>query len=405
MEKTNTSINHPSNILWLSSVPAVWARLICASFCLLSFLWLAKALFLGYYPDFNTQYYVPKLVFSGVNPYLGGSNLYTPQAYPPTVSLFYFPLSLLPLGPASYLFTIISTISLIAALLMLSKIFAVKFFSNINLLLMGLAFMMFPVKFTLGMGQINLIVLFLLVISLWSIKQKKHILSGIFLGVSIVLKLFPLFLPIYLLIGMYSSQLRSNNIRTLVGILSSCVVAIIIVFIFVPWDISIYFLTQTLPSILGGWKLDYYNQSLSGFIGRSFGIGEFANLLKNIISGLLVLLTFIIILKNKQKDFMTTCLIFGCLITLNLIVNTFSWQHHFVWMIVPLYAVFFYIRINKFSKKYFVILGISCMLMNTNLVNPDVVPVVLRSHVFFGGFILLLLQLKLLLTKKTFMFK
>ena len=66
-------------------------------FCLASFIWLCKALFLGYYPDFNTQYYAAKYAFAGVNPYIPQSGLYTPQVYPPSEFFFFLPLTLFPL--------------------------------------------------------------------------------------------------------------------------------------------------------------------------------------------------------------------------------------------------------------------------------------------------------------------
>ncbi len=50
---------------------------------------MSKALLLGYYPDFITQYKVPQLVSKGVNPYRKNEVLYTPQVYPPSEFIFF----------------------------------------------------------------------------------------------------------------------------------------------------------------------------------------------------------------------------------------------------------------------------------------------------------------------------
>jgi len=33
--------------------------------------------------------------------------------------------------------------------------------------------------------------------------------------------------------------------------------------------INVFFYRNVLPTFFGSWKMDYYNQSLSGFVGRS----------------------------------------------------------------------------------------------------------------------------------------
>lgn len=382
--------------------------LLSAVYCTLSFLWLCKAMLLGYYPDFNTQYYVPHLVFAGHNPYLGGSGLYTPQVYPPTEFIFFLPFSLLPLKLSSYLYTALSILSLIASLFLLAKIFNVKFLSKINLLLMGLVFMMFPVKFTLGMGQINLLVLWLMVYGLWLMKKRKEFCVGVVLGVSLVIKLFPILLPVWILVSsppatnmrsIAGRSFHSNGIRIILGIAFALTIAIVFVLIFIPWEVNLTFL-KIFPSLLSSWKLDYYNQSLGGFIGRSWGTDELATILKQALSVTLILTTFFVVLKNRKPDIYSTGLIFGSLINLNLIVNTFSWQHHFVWLIIPFYSTFFYLRKIKAKNIYYLLLTISYLLISINFKDPSILPTLFQSHVLFGGLILLGLDLYLLVDRK-----
>jgi hypothetical protein len=268
---------------------------------------------------------------------------------------------------------------------------------------MSLVFISFPVKFTLGMGQINLLVLWLLVISLWFIKQKKEFVSGVFLGISFAVKLFPVLLPVYFLVD---SGLRRNDRgeskKVLLGFFISLLISVLLVLFFVPLKTSSQFITNILPSFFASWKLDYYNQALSGFIGRSFGTGSFSTSLKIIFSLILVSITFFAVLKNKQKDFLTTSLKIGTLITASLMINTFSWQHHFVWLIIPFFAAVFACLKLKKNTSYLLILFVSYFLISINFSNPKLLPIIFQSHVFFGTLVLLLLNLHLLLKNRKF---
>lgn len=386
-------------------------------FCLVSFIWLCKALFLGYYPDFNTQYNVPELILSGVNPYLGGSGLYTSQVYPPSVFFVFLPFSLFSLTNASYIYTILSITSLIISLYILSKTFELNFFGTSNLLLMSLVFVSFPVKFTLGMGQINMLILLLLALFIWFVKLKKDFIAGLFLGTSIAIKLFPIFLPVYLLmkfkkgnrglilpwtrlrLWVNKKQLK-DDLEIIDGALVVIFIFAILTIIFIPKELTLHFIFETIPSLLTSWKLDYYNQALSGFIGRSFGIETFAIILKTSVSLFVTIVALYIITKNEDDSFSMAGLKFGTLITLSLILNNFSWQHHFVWMIIPFYATFYYLKKIRAKRLYLVIVGISFLLISFNFKHPEGIPVLIQSHVLYGALLLLVLNLYFLHKKK-----
>ena len=362
-----------------------------------SFLWLCKALFLGFYPDFSGYYYGSKYLLENSNPYFGGGGLFTSFVYPPIVLLLFLPFTILTFQMSEIVWTILNFIFLLSSLYMLSSILDVRFFSKINLLLMSLVFISFPIKFSFGMGQINILVLMLLVISYWLLVKKKEFLSGVFLGVSLVIKLFPLLLLVYFLL--------KHQKKIILGMIVVILLSVLLVLIFVPLKTSSQFITNILPSFLSSWKLDYYNQSLGGFIGRSFGTGNLANILKIIFSFIFISITFFAVLKNKQKDFVSFSLKFGTLITASLMINTFSWQHHFVWLIIPFFAMFS--KCLKLKKKvlYLFILSISYVLVSINFPNPKILPVIFQSHVFFGVLILFVLNVYLLLQKLSFVKK
>ncbi len=361
---------------------------------LVSLFLLLKALFLGLYPDFSVYYYGSKYFISGKNAYEMGKNLYSGYSYPPVVLLLFVPFTMLPFASAEFLWTLLNFVFLFVSLFMLAKIFSISWHSKMSLLLMSLVFISFPTKFTFGMGQINIFILLLMVLSLWFLKQKKEMLSGVFLGVSLMIKFFPILLPFYFLV--------KKQTTIIVGLIFSIIAAVLFMLVFVPLRTNIYFINKVVPGFFSeSWKLDYYSQSLSAFVGRTFGIGEVGSMLKILLTIVVITIIFIAVIKNRKKNFESFSLQFGAIITATILTNTFSWQHHFVWLVIPFYATLFYLKKQKFSKKYFILLIASYILVSTNLKNPEIVPVLFRSHVFYGSVILLGMQTKLLLDKKS----
>lgn len=358
--------------------------------CALSFLWLSKALLLGYYPDFQTQYFSSLAVFSGNNPYNGGENLFTPQVYPPTASFFYVPFIIFPVEMASIIFTSLSLASLIVVFILLSKTFSIPFFSRTNIILMTLSFIAFPTKFTLGMGQINLFMLLFIVLGLYFYKQKKEYLSGVFFGLSLAIKLFPLPLVPFLLFKK----------KMIAGGVISIFVFLLLVFLFIPYSNSSYFVLEVLPTLFTSWKLDYYNQSIAGFLGRGWGVNQLATTLKLIMTIAVLGITYFAITKNKANDIYSFSLQVGIIVVASLLVNTFSWQHHFVWLIVPFYAIVILIQKYGSDKLLYIILSISYLLISINFRNPNEIFVLFQSHVLFGAMLLWLLNLRLIVTSK-----
>lgn len=371
----------------------MFAKIIVWGFFICTLSWMLKAFFLGLYPDFSVYYYGSKIYLSGQNPYLSGQKLFSGYSYPPTVFLLFAPFILLTFQNAENLWLFLNVLFLFASLIFLTKIFSIKFFSNTNLILAGLTFISFPVKFTLGMGQINNLILLLLVVSLLLLKKKREFYSGFFLGLSLGIKIFPLFLPLYFLI--------KGKQKILLGLLSCVVMLTIIVLFFVPVKVYLTFVKDVFPYFFSSsWKLEYYSQSLSAFVGRTFGTGELGNIIKFFLTLQIVITTLFVILKTKQKSFCETSLMFGFLITATMLVNTFSWQHHFVWLIIPFYATFFYMMRGKHGKREFILLGISYFLVVVNFKYPATIPAIFLSHVFYGTLILFFIEARLLFLKK-----
>jgi len=355
-----------------------------------SLFFIVKTLFLNYYPDFKIHYLAPISIFNGLNPYLGGKGYFTPDVHPPFTILLFSPFTLFPYYFAEKIWTLLSIFFLFASLYLIFKINSEKMFSRIGFLISALLFSFyFPIKFTLGMGQINFLILFLIMFSVYFLNKKKNYLSGTFLSLSIMIKFFPFFFLPYLIIF--------KKWKILFSFIIASGIVLLFTFIIINPNINIYYYKNVLPTLLDGWKTDYYNQSLSGFLGREMTNGSLREYTRIVVSIFLVIVSFFVIIKNKNKK--ATNLELSLLIIVSLLVNNFSWQHHFVWLVFPFITIFLFLKNKKLNWYYYFPLGLSFFLVGFNLKNPNILPVIFISHVFYGAVILWGFNLYLLLKK------
>jgi len=355
-------------------------------FFLVSFLILLRVLLLNLYPDFSQYFWGLKTIVQGLNPYIVTQRTLTPTVYPPFVLFLLSPLGLLSFFWAEKIWTVLSIIFLFSAVYLIFKIYNKSIASTLGFTVLGLVCWSFPVKFTLGMGQINNLILFLFVVSIYFLEKKKKYLSAFFLASSLAIKFFPLFLPLYLLLKKKWKILISAAI-----IVSSFY---IVAFILDP-KINFYFYKNILPTFLASWKTDYYNQSLSGFISRNVVENNTRDILRYMFSIIFVVVSFFAIFKTLKNNKLIRMHL-GLLVSLNLIVSNFSWQHHFVVMVFPFLVTLFYIQKMKNNLKFLLTILISYLLISFNLKNPNAVLILLQSHVFYGAVLLWFLQVYLI---------
>jgi hypothetical protein len=342
-------------------------------FFLVSFLILCKSLFLNFYPDFSQYYFGGK----AINPYLNG------VIYPPLSLVIFSLLRLMPFIMAEKVWTILSLISLFFSVILIFRMYKQKLFSTLGFLILGLVCLSFPVKFTLGMGQINNFILLIFVAAIYSLQQKRSYLASFLLSLSFLIKLFPAYLLLQIVV-MKKWKLILTFIFSLI-LLSS------IAFILIGPKINLYFYQHLLSGLLTGWKTDYYNQALTGFVGRSFAHNLFSEILVGVLSLFFILISCLVIFKSRKNNELVN-IGFGLLITLNLIVNNFSWQHHFVFLIFPFLITLFYIQKLKNNRKFLITLFIAYVLVSFNLVHTNNVPVLLQSHVLYGAILLWIIE-------------
>ncbi len=331
------------------------------------------SLFNSFLPDFSVYYYSTKNAVLGINPYLD-QNTYTLLTYPPFTLVFFIPFLILSFGLASKLWLVVSLSSFILGLYFLYK--AKPIDKTLFWIIFALTAFSFPFKFTLGMGQVNLVLFFLISLTLYSLTKKTNIGASISLAVSVALKLIPLFFLVVLLVRGQFKALVFSTIFT-VGIIFFS----ILVF---GKEIHIYYLNELVPRLSQNGGDVYFNQSITGLFAREGLSGD----LIHPIRVLLLLLTLFCILKRKDLFYA-----FSLMISFILLTNSFSWQHHLVLLILP-----FYLLLSEVKDKYKIVVLLSYLLVALNFKNPEAINFsLLLSHGFFGIlliFIMLLLRVK-----------
>lgn len=341
-------------------------------------------------PDFSVFYLTAKDLFSGNNPYQN-SKIFTGLGYPPNTLLFYLPFIFFSQKLAQTLFTLISLSSIIAAVYISLKLAKNKFNLLHFILFLSLTLLSFPTKFTLGMGQNNAVALLLLLLSFHYHRKNNYLFSGIILGLAIALKsIFGFFFLFYILKKRWK----------ILAYASSTILATIIITISIS-DANLYqyWITKVIPPLLNlkGREI-YYNQGILGFISRfsdNLFIRRYLSLLVS-----LVTLTITTIFAMRKKNEAAQFSLF--LITL-VLIDTLSWQHHFIWLIFPYILISNFILKSKHIRLYILILT-SYFLVSWNIKEPNTFSTfpssLILSNTFFGTVLLFFLNV-IFLSKKT----
>jgi len=348
--------------------------------------------------DFEVFYLSGKQVINKQNPYLliGGDIVRNP---PPAVLLFSL-LTLLPIKTSQITWFVLSFLSFIVGSYYIFRIFE-KFEGNkslysrnwrIWLIYLSLGFIFFPFRYNLGSGQMNNFLLMFLVLALYLQQSKKELFSAFILSLAILLKITPILLLFILLI--------QKKIKNVIGIIFFTTIILITTYLFLGKNIFSNYLTVT-NSFFDFNIHTYYNQSLSGFLARSFNNIILTKWLVYI-SIVIVLTKVIFLIKKIKKDnFQSNIIFWNISIIYMLVLAPFAWQYHFVIIIFPLVTTAYIGYKMKLSYKFFFFLILSYLLIGWNIKNPTallnkgIFGSIILSHVLFGSIILLLLNYSL----------
>jgi alpha-1,2-mannosyltransferase len=325
-------------------------------------------------PDFEVYYGATEQLVRGISPY-AGSALYTGFGYPPFTAVVFLLFLVFPPSIAQGIFVVLSAISIPCISWMAYFAFRGKKMKFTELLIFSsVFFLLFPTRFTLGMGQSNLIALLFVCGSIYEWKQGKKTLCSILFGISMCFKPhFLLVLPFLLLAGEWVFVMKSLAVVVGAGIVS--------VFFF-GWGKYIrYYQDMVLTLLPYSGRGIYYNQGFAGFFARIFPQNQ-ASIATACASLVLYISGAIAVVRNRMN--LPTVLALGlCVMVL---VEPLSWQHHIIFLIP---AIIFLRTAILSSKTAVILLVCSLFLIGYNIRQPDYfqnmnLGPILLSHGFFG---------------------
>lgn len=339
--------------------------------------------------DFSIYYQSIQLLLSNQSPYHNQGFVIN---YPPTALLFFFPFGIIPYGLSEKIWTFLSVSALITSIFFILKLVNKKLDILIFLLVFGLAMLSFPVKYNLGMGQVNLFILLLVSLCFYGYRNNNKNFAGVALGVASAIKLAPVLLLFFFI--------RKKEFKLVtMAVLTVFSTTFLTIFLFGKelWQEYVFKVFPNLPTI--GNNI-YYNQALTGFLARIDLSGDAARILNYTIL-LLLLLISILITKTKRQSLLMEMNEYSLFIVLSLIGVGLSWQHHFVLLVIPFLAIFYsfqYIS-KRYLKIFLLLMFLGYILISVNIKNPQIfngVFILLLSHVLYGTILLYVLLTRII---------
>jgi len=336
----------------------------------------------GGFVDFQVYWEATKAVLIGKDVYRGLYAGGTPFNYPPTFLSFFVPFTFFPRSVASLVFLFISLTALLASIFLLVKFQFRKKERTVAFLLSAVLFIQyFPTKFTLTLGQINLIFLFLTILSFYAFRKGKDVLSGVSLAIAALIKIFPGFLILFFF--------KEKRWKAIFSFLATLVLMVVLTGLFFgPNLFSDYFTTSSGLFLKAG-SSSYFDQSLNGFLSRLNCPSSWRLVLR--LTSSLVLTVMFLRVKDKAVSF------FGLMAAITIFFSSFAWLHHYV-VLIPLMIILFsklYRHDTAFWLKLALLLAY--LLCSFHFRDPQISiaqNIFLASHPFIGAIILLFLAKK-----------
>lgn len=333
-------------------------------------------------PDFGVFYYSSRHLMAGLALYRN-TGLYTALGYPPFTPIFFIPISLIPYQFAQGIWILGSVSAIPISVKLIDACFKLKLSWQKIAIISAFSFYLFPVKFTLGMGQVNLVALVLLLGSVLMSERTKPVQSGIIFGLLLVLKPhFLILVPVLMFYRKWPELFWAGGTVIFFAALAG--------FIGGWWQYVSYVNDMVKPLSAFAGREIYYNQGLGAFLSRILP-NLIASRLTLILSMILYIGTLIYIHKNSVQFAVGLALF----LSVFLFIEPLSWQHHYVFL-MPLLILLGFKRRSEI--KLYALLTIGAVLIGLNIKHPEFIsgnilsPGIL-SHVFLGNILIFGLSL------------
>ena len=287
--------------------------------------------------------------------------------HPPTVAPFFVPFALLPFPVAFILFSVINFFLFI---LLLRSCRKNLYKGDLPEWVFGLFLLWYPFTFCIARGQLSVILAVLLLGVARALHLKRDTQAGFFLGIAIVLKIFPGICCLYLILTRRWVALFATGL-TSVGFL------ILTIAVVGMSDVQLYF--KEIATINIEWYSTHYiNISLNNLIAPLFVLNTWV---ENLITWPLVARVFYLsvavgivctlswlTLKFEPPGTSFNWGVFYTYVTASTIVSPISWEHNFL-IALPGF-VFFFSRFSRFEQRLFGGIVLFLGLPLVNLIGP-----------------------------------
>jgi alpha-1,2-mannosyltransferase len=308
--------------------PLLWAVGIASAGSIVSYycLWLSR------FPQMDLlvyraggQHVLHESLYSSQITVLGRHLAFT---YPPLAALLFSPFSLLSAHASQILWDVVDIIAL-TALIAVSvaaarrRPIARSDWRLALLLVAPIGFFLWPVRYNLNLGQINVVLSVLIVTDLtigWSWRTKK-MPTGVLVGLAAAIKLTPLVFIAYLLASRQWKAAR-NALLSFAG-------ATLVLFAVAPTASWVYFTKDAYAVNRIGNDQGIGNQTLLAALHRTHVLLPSALkdvLLLSVVCGGVALAT----MAYRRSSAMLAVLVCA---TTGLLVSPISWPHHYVWIV------------------------------------------------------------------------
>lgn len=299
---------------------------------------------------------------------------------PPASLLVYAPLAVLPYPLVQGAWIIVSVACLVFVVRQLGALVGVTSWQHLSL--MGvLAYAMFPTRFTLGMGQVNLIALAFVVYAVALVRKNQAVLPGILFAYAMLLKPeLVLLLPVMVWARKWPLLVIISGVLIITEFVARGLV----------YEGAQYIGIESLfESFIRGWASAgvYYNQGLSGLLVR-------AGFIQPWVYGVLSVFVLIITLIARIKRPLPFEALLWSSLPVLILVEPIAWQHHLVFLLPTLFWL--WKGNNGRVRKAVLMLGF--VLLSWNFATPgflDTMPLgwLVASHATVGVIMLWVLTL------------
>jgi Glycosyltransferase family 87 len=257
--------------------------------------------------------------------------------HPPTSVLLAIPLSGLCYRDAFFAWNLLSLLPLAVSLYLTARALGIPLTPWSALPIYTLLLVCNPLHQQLLQGQLNLVLLLLIVGVWWADRTDRPVLAGLLLGAATTIKLYPAFLFLYFVL-----QRRSRSIAA--GAASIIALTLLTVAIL---GIDSYrdYLVNVIPT-LGPWRSSWPNVSLPGFWTKLFdpdgNVGMTVPLVRSramavagtwISCALVAAATGVVVRRARSR--LERDWAFATCITAMLLVTPIVWDHYFLLLLLP----------------------------------------------------------------------